>query len=132
MPGQRRKQAARWGIGLLFVLAMASAGMGFELWQGLGIAGVAIVLAGADRVISKRRQVKDQRIRTRLSREERACKSCGADLWGLDVKPGRKGKYRIKCGECGVITEVKPQKRVSIPAAKSQWEQADTRSFKIR
>jgi len=125
------KRTIGYAIVGLALMAFLTSGEG--LWQGLAVAAIAISLGAIEQFVHRRRTRRDVRVRTQLSREDRNCRSCGADLWGLDVKPGTSGKYRIKCSECGVLNEFKPGKLKKQPKpAKRQWDEADTRSFKIR
>ena len=131
-PSQSRRQAIRWGGGALAVIAAAGVGLGIGVWEGFAVSGVAIALAGLDQFVNRRRGLRDQRYLAQLSREERNCKSCGSDLWGLDVKPGTAGRYRVKCSECGVINEIKPIKRKRVRQQVPDQGEVDTPSFKIR
>jgi hypothetical protein len=120
-------------VGLL-IAGVVSYAVGLALWQGITIAAIAGGLLIGDQAFHRFRSSRDQRRRTQLSfQEERRCKGCNGDLWGLDVLQAKGGRYRVKCPECGVMTEFKPGKiRTSPKPSKNQWEEADTRSFKIR
>jgi hypothetical protein len=116
------------------MVGMVAYGLGLALWLGIAIAAIATSLLVAGQAFHRHRSSGDQRLRTRLSfQEERRCKGCHGDLWGLDVLPAGAGRYRVKCSECGVMTEFKPGK-IKKPARtpKRQRVEADTRSFKIR
>lgn len=107
---------------------------GLQPWLAIGIGvlvcGAVLYESALGKLVARTRQ----RAWTARSQEEgRACKSCNADLWGLDVKPGKGGSLLVKCAECGVMNEYRPGKTSSKRLARIAHRGIDdTRSFKIR
>lgn len=115
------------GVGI-----MAASVGGLEPW----LAGcvMAAVFVGLLSVwfVRKRMAAADLRVRLDIrNREDNRCTRCDADLWGLDVKPGKGRDYVVKCGECGAVNSIaKPKRRKVEKAAKVELE--DRGPFKIR
>lgn len=132
----KTKELATIPVVAVIVGLMAGSVAGLELWlAGCVMAAVFVALLGV-RFVKQRMAAADLRARRDIRMDENnRCSGCNGDLWGLDVKPGKGGMYRVKCGECGSVNVIaRPERRKADKRAmeKRRFEDADRGPFKIR